>query len=174
MRATETISLVFVTLSLSLSSCHRRAVGEWSKPVNGVQGRIRIESDVWPDGTRHLNTLLELRSKSPIDFEFEDKDWSAKLVDDHGNAIAGEGGIVWGPIYKSGVMQLMPNEPVTVPLRMPDVLPHGAKIILHAGGWVLHPSQNGKVFLRVTMAKPKEGKNRWDGSLTMPEVAVRW
>jgi len=159
------------------------ATGDWSSPVDGLQGRLHIQEDPSFNGTRMLAVYLELRNSSELGSPME-------IYYDNSN----EDGAVCN---RAGTMVAAMNGPLDVIHPKPYwlALPHdsqlrfrvswggfgvpnngGAMVDMNGGPWLLKRDSNAPYFLSARFHASKHNDatvtNQWEGTLELPRVQV--
>ena len=155
---------------------------DWSKAVNGLQARVVLVEKPRSNGTRMLHPYLELRNVDDLAYplkvrlggahaQFALVDADGKVV---GNALALPRS---GPHPDPGTVSLPLDSTLRVGMHCTNWgIPRdaAAMIATDSGAWVLGPEQEGKVFLRATVAGKKDADERvWAGELEA-KVRVTW
>jgi hypothetical protein len=159
-----------------------KPVEEWSKAVNGLQARVVLVEKAPSNGTRILHPYLELRSVSdsayPMKVRLAGAHVKFALIDAEGKAVNDGWSLPRsGPHADPGTVSLPPDSTMRVGMYCTNWgIPKdaAAQIATDSGAWVLKPEQEGKVFLRATLAGKKDSDDRiWSGELEA-KVRVTW
>lgn len=154
------------------------AVGEWSKPVNGLQARLAVEN--WRDpmigvflelknSADLLNTMLVPINADRIDFQ---------LRNPEGELVPAPGFPRSGPVVTLKDFQLPYDSSLRFNLSVSTVgmsLNSNAMIALRSHVWVIPAGDFGRYELSGSFKVPRErGQNQttWHGELQIPPVAV--
>lgn len=167
------------------SEIHPVGIGDWSKPVNGLSGRLVIavgrrlgESDV-----RETLVYLELQNVTdaagePMNVHFENQlRW--ELRDANGKPVpqsrsAGSGGrpgAMWVPIPRDSAVRLRVN-----PYGFGAAKSEGFRIPLGETSWLIRAGDEGEYFLSATFTvsadRDHSPANPWSGTLELPAINI--
>ena len=152
--------------------------GAWSKPVNGLQGRLLVKSRGKVRGTDVLDLVLELKntSRKPVSIRNSPNAVSLKITDAQhkplpqvGFESVGQGSDPqWATIPRGAYLgfSLYPRAAVGVPGNA------GAFVVIEHRGWTL---QVGEFTLHPTLKVQNDDDglpNAWSGTIELPEVKV--
>ncbi len=146
----------------------------WSKPMNGLQGRLVLVERPKFNGTRQLVPYLELRNASdvasPLKVRCDSGHVRFELVGADGKVIRSGWSLPRsGPHPDPGTVVLPFDSSIRIGMRcsnwgVPKDSP--AMIATDSGAWVLKQEEKGKVFLRVTVEGEKVESDRiWYGTV---------
>jgi len=156
----------------------------WSKPVNGIQGRLTFSKGDVVVGTRIIKVYLELRNISdvlnPIEIPYDPtKSVRGELFNSAGK-----------PVPKANVpADIMSPSPFTLALpydstlrfdvtaRGYGIMPHqGSLIGLHSGAWLVKDDELSNCYLGATFeVRPESKRNHgrvWSGILEIPRTRI--
>jgi hypothetical protein len=159
------------------------ATGEWSKEVNGVQGRLIVSEDPMVNGTRMFPIYLELRNVSdvinPIEIYYTGDSTKGTVVNKHGKEVP-TGAYVTSTIDPTPFWITLPYDSLLrfrLSMTGYGVPKNGGALLgLNDGPWIIKPDSNAPYFLQATfaaVAKKDSGKYRqWQGTLNLPKVKI--
>ena len=177
--------LVFGGLAQAMPIAYKES--EWSEPVNGLRGRLRIEQRPPLNESTIIGVVLELQNVSdqPIAVLTDPVLDKVELLDGAGKPIVPRrdlsiDGLVAAPEWKT----IPPQQSIQFAIESHSAgVPHGVVFIdLYAHNdvdrvWTPDPAVHGsEYFLRGTFRHAKDVKNdlptHWNGTLELPFVRI--
>ena len=162
-----------------------RETGAWSKPVNGVQGRLIVSDDPPVNDTKMVAVYLELRNVSdfanPIWIYYDPSHvFQCQLLDATGKPV--ERALSIADIWQPPPFWLALPHDSSLRFRISVSgygIPHnaGTSIQMDCGNWLIKTDDQSEYALEVTFASTKPQKDAperraWEGTLKLPKVKV--
>ena len=156
--------------------------GEWSKPVDGVQGRLIIEEGSVVHGTQVLAVYLELRNVSdvlnPLEIYYSNDNTKGTVTNKDDKAVASVGlpaSIITPPPYWLSL-------PFDSTLRFRisvsgyGVPPNAGALLALDSPWLLRQDKDAPYYLQgnfqVVEKKDQPERRQWHGTLHLPKVKI--
>jgi hypothetical protein len=174
---------VLSAIILFSAAAGAQSVGEWSKPVDGLRGRLSVREGKPYIGTRMLDVYLELENVSdvanPIELYFDtERSIVSRVVDVNGNEVAQP--------QNGASIALPPPFWIAVPsdgdLRFRVSVSgygvyknSGTQIQMNSGSWLIKPGDKNWYFLEASLVSrpPASDKRRaWSGELKLPKILI--
>jgi hypothetical protein len=161
------------------------SIGAWSKPVNGLRGRIVVRQEQWVEKTIALGTFLQLENTTgnPLSIRWkggmENNELTYHVELDKGVSLSPERGAF---ITGSGI-HFPPNVEITLKARekkllqltpFPGYLHLGGVAFLGfgAGADYLIPSNTHRAQLQMKLNVPRAKETSWSGKIVFPHVSL--
>src|SRR4051812_19496378 len=170
-------------LSALIASSASETEGTWSTPTNGLQVRLVLKEKGKEFGVRWIVPFLELRnvrdSAMPMEVLCFRTNVHFSVVDESGRQFGSPWANRSGPTPEIGKIVVPMDSSISMSMECRNWgVPTNAAAMLStdSGAWPLGETNNGKLFVKATIADAKGNPwhKEWHGVVETPPVRIGW